>query len=120
METCYNGAQLFPGDPSWAADSDILDTYRNATHFHRQFYAPDTDCQQREEDPKKVLLRSSHHQQKDHHTIMMGSAIDDTVVGAGDDFVLPYHICVGPFGAPRPWGIFELVALEAGVFFLAT
>jgi len=27
-----------------------------------------------------------------------------------DGFVLPYHECVGPFGPPRPWGIFQLLS----------
>jgi hypothetical protein len=26
-----------------------------------------------------------------------------------DSFILPIHECVGPFGAPRPWGYFSFV-----------
>ena len=28
---------------------------------------------------------------------------------ATDGFELPYDTCVGPFGAPRPWGSFQLL-----------
>lgn len=27
-----------------------------------------------------------------------------------DDFILPFQVCVGPFGKPRPWGVFQLLS----------
>jgi hypothetical protein len=30
-----------------------------------------------------------------------------------DSFVLPIHECVGPFGAPRPWGEFSFVDVDS-------
>lgn len=35
-----------------------------------------------------------------------------TLMQDDDYFVLPFDKCVGPFGAPRPWGKFTLVQDE--------
>ena len=32
---------------------------------------------------------------------------DNTCRGTGDTFHIPLNECVGPFGKPRPWGIFR-------------
>ncbi len=34
---------------------------------------------------------------------------DDDDGGEEDAFVLPFDVCVGPFGPPRPWGTFTLL-----------
>jgi hypothetical protein len=46
-----------------------------------------------------------------HRTIF--STDNDTCGGdesGRDSFYIPLGVCVGPFGAPRPWGTFEVVA----------
>jgi hypothetical protein len=81
LNTCFHGASLFPGDPSWNTSASILDSPINYSHFQRDFY--------------------------DHGT----SRSDHPCQGPPTDgFTLPYDICVGPFGAPRPWGTFQLLA----------
>eukprot|EP00537_Pseudo-nitzschia_pungens_P004614 CAMPEP_0172372688 /NCGR_PEP_ID=MMETSP1060-20121228/48746_1 /TAXON_ID=37318 /ORGANISM="Pseudo-nitzschia pungens, Strain cf. cingulata" /LENGTH=112 /DNA_ID=CAMNT_0013098785 /DNA_START=134 /DNA_END=472 /DNA_ORIENTATION=- len=37
---------------------------------------------------------------------------DATCGGDGDEFAVPLNECVGPFGRPRPWGIFRLVRCQ--------
>ncbi|GMH54982.1 hypothetical protein TL16_g08828 [Triparma laevis f. inornata] len=32
-----------------------------------------------------------------------------TCLNATDTYILQYDKCLGPFGAPRPWGVFECV-----------
>lgn len=80
--TCFQGASLFPDDPSWNTSASIFDSPINATHFQRDFY--------------------------EH-----GSSCDHPCHGPPTDgFTLPYHTCVGPFGAPRPWGTFQILSLS--------
>eukprot|EP00562_Extubocellulus_spinifer_P014849 CAMPEP_0178566516 /NCGR_PEP_ID=MMETSP0697-20121206/14797_1 /TAXON_ID=265572 /ORGANISM="Extubocellulus spinifer, Strain CCMP396" /LENGTH=159 /DNA_ID=CAMNT_0020200315 /DNA_START=321 /DNA_END=797 /DNA_ORIENTATION=- len=85
LNKCYNGQDMFPGDPSWG-EHDVLDTYschgigdvsissgiqeRECPSFTRTFYSSkDVTCQ------------------------------DKT-----DSFdAIPLKECVGPFGDPRPW-----------------
>eukprot|EP00536_Pseudo-nitzschia_multiseries_P009019 jgi/Psemu1/306245/fgenesh1_kg.244_\ len=35
--------------------------------------------------------------------------VDASCRGVGDEIPIPLNACVGPFGRPRPWGIFRLV-----------
>jgi hypothetical protein len=80
LGTCYNPQEMFPGDPSWG-DGDILD---NKVTFSNG----------------QVTFQRTFY------------SSDDATCSTGtppDAETLPLNECVGPFGAPRPWGIFELV-----------
>jgi hypothetical protein len=85
LSTCFHGASLFPDDPSWNTSASIFDAPINATHFQRDFY--------------------------EH-----GRSISHPCQGLPTDgFTLPYDICLGPFGVPRPWGTFHLSDLDTAV-----
>ncbi|CAB9504938.1 expressed unknown protein [Seminavis robusta] len=80
---CFQGAALFPNDPSWNATGYILDFPLNHSHFQRQFF-----------DTTNTYPT----------TLLVVSACQGTPT---DEFVLPFRTCVGPFGKPRPWGTFD-------------
>jgi len=76
---CYSPLQLFPNDSSWG-ENDLLDA--NVT-----FSAGDGLI---------TFTRSFF------------LSTDGTCGGVPESQTLPLNECVGPFGAPRPWGTFEL------------
>lgn len=86
VKKCYNGNQLYPGPEEPFGDQDILDELI----FDR--------------DGATVvgILRSFF------------SSNDSTCTGdTTDEFKnLPLSKCIGPFGAPRPWGILNMIANE--------
>mmetsp|Transcript_26447 Transcript_26447/g.57957 ORF Transcript_26447/g.57957 Transcript_26447/m.57957 type:complete len:167 (+) Transcript_26447:91-591(+) len=77
---CYSSTLLFPNDPS-RSGKDVYDT---------TIVDPQT--------PKQTMLIRTFYDTE-----------DGTCRGAGDVFRIPLNECVGPFGKPRPWGIFRLV-----------
>jgi hypothetical protein len=81
LSTCYSPSSMYPDDPSWS-EFDIWDMI--------QF------------DPKlgKALRR------------MIFPSQDGTCHDAEDPsdvFLIPLDECVGPFGQPRPWGVFDII-----------
>eukprot|EP00929_Paragymnodinium_shiwhaense_P113081 TRINITY_DN81349_c0_g1_i1.p2 TRINITY_DN81349_c0_g1~~TRINITY_DN81349_c0_g1_i1.p2 ORF type:complete len:169 (-),score=16.60 TRINITY_DN81349_c0_g1_i1:296-802(-) len=40
---------------------------------------------------------------------------DGSCSGIRDTYTLPLGVCLGPFGAPRPWGVFECGGADAGL-----
>ena len=94
LNKCYNGQDMFPGDPSWG-ERDVLDTYSchrigavsgiqearsTCTSFTRTFYSSkDLACRDKTDSFDSIPLKE----------------------------------CIGPFGDPRPWGMFSLVDLDS-------
>lgn len=70
---------MFPGDESWG-DSDVRDD--NVTFTAN--------------DERVSFVRTFY------------STNDATCGGLSESETLPLNECVGPFGAPRPWGTFVL------------
>jgi hypothetical protein len=81
MAVCYNGAQLFPNDNNSWGPYDILDARILI-----------------DENDNTVFRRTFYSSQN-------GSCRDMPT----DEYDLPLNECVGPFGKPRPWGIFSLL-----------
>lgn len=84
--TCYNGQSLFPGDPSWG-NVDVMDAIVDG------------------EDGRAVLERN-----------FFDASNTSACLGPSDLYTLPLNECVGPFGRPRPWGTFSLVASKIEAF----
>mmetsp|Transcript_35360 Transcript_35360/g.46831 ORF Transcript_35360/g.46831 Transcript_35360/m.46831 type:complete len:144 (-) Transcript_35360:176-607(-) len=83
LNRCYNARHLFPGDDAWS-DLDIMDVTMNGStlpseEFQREFYSTSD-----------------------------GSCGGETGMST-DSYTLPFGECVGPFGAPRPWGIMSVM-----------
>lgn len=86
LQTCYNGKQIFPKDPSWSA-FDILDLAAAVNDGSSSSCGGTTTFE-------RFIFEST----------------DATCRGTIQDFfVLPINECVGPFGEPRPWGNFTIV-----------
>lgn len=79
ISECYDSGALFPNDPSWSG-KDVLDT---------------VICQ--------TLIRRIFGSSRNGTCVASPSEDDD------DRFQIPLNECVGPFGQPRPWGMFQLV-----------
>jgi hypothetical protein len=79
LNSCFNPQKLFPGDESWG-EGDVLDG--NVTFSS--------------DDGQVSFVRTFY------------STNDSTCGGLYESEILPLNECIGPFGAPRPWGIFEL------------
>jgi hypothetical protein len=79
LTKCFSPRKLFPNDPSWG-ENDLLDD--NVT-----FAANDG----------QVTFERAFY-----------STNDGTCGGTAELQTLPLNECVGPFGAPRPWGSFQL------------
>jgi hypothetical protein len=79
LNSCFNPQTLFPRDESWG-EGDVLDG--NVTFSS--------------DDGQVSFVRTFY------------STNDSTSGGLYESEILPLNECVGPFGAPRPWGIFEL------------
>ena len=88
LDSCFSSANLFPNDPSWSDGWDILDTTRG---------------NEEEEAVGRAAPTTLHR--------LIFSSKNGTCVGHNppDSFDIPLDFCVGPFGAPRPWGTFELL-----------
>ena len=82
INKCYNGQHLFPGDPSWSS-FDMLDI---------------------------VAADNDHHGDSSFGRFLFDSTDGSCRGMVTDNFILPLHACVGPFGEPRPWGNFSMVA----------
>ena len=93
LNQCYNGGYLFPGDPAWG-DYDVKDTYACSKIL-------------RVADPPP-------HQQGDHFQRAFFVNADSSCKVETDLFdSIPLNDCVGPFGDPRPWGLFTIVDATA-------
>eukprot|EP00565_Helicotheca_tamesis_P008577 CAMPEP_0185728774 /NCGR_PEP_ID=MMETSP1171-20130828/4161_1 /TAXON_ID=374046 /ORGANISM="Helicotheca tamensis, Strain CCMP826" /LENGTH=168 /DNA_ID=CAMNT_0028397517 /DNA_START=67 /DNA_END=573 /DNA_ORIENTATION=+ len=90
LNECYNGLIMFPDDESWGQfdimDVTMTDYTMPGQQFQRNFYeTTDGSC---------------------------GEAAGGQIPGVPtDDFTLPFGECVGPFGAPRPWGTMNTLDL---------
>lgn len=80
---CFSSASWFPNDPSWSDGWDILDVLHNNSA-----------------NPKEPMLHRSIYPTKN------GTCLGEDP----DSFEIPLNQCVGPFGAPRPWGTFQLIS----------
>lgn len=79
FDECYNPQKIFPSDESWG-NEDVLDA--NVT-----FSASST-----------ITFDRTFY-----------ATLDGTCGGTAESQTLPLNECVGPFGAPRPWGKFEFL-----------
>ena len=96
LDKCYNAKNLFPNDPSWS-EFDIYDTL-SMKSLKRTFYkSSDGSC-------SNMIKLEELLENYDNFAEQMND----------DYFVLPFDQCVGPFGAPRPWGKFTLVQNDDG------
>ena len=81
LNKCYSSGKLFPNDPSWSG-LDISDrTIFDDTMLLRTIYAHSSN----------------------------GSCLPSKDDDDDDRFQIDLNVCVGPFGKPRPWGIFSIV-----------
>ncbi len=83
LNSCFNPQKLFPSDESWG-EGDVLDD--------------------------NVTFSSDEGQVSFVRTFY--STNDATCGGLCESEMLPLNECIGPFGAPRPWGTFELSSSE--------
>jgi hypothetical protein len=81
LNQCFNGQSLFPDDPSWGV-YDISDI---------------------------VLSSDLLNESASFSRQFFGSKDGNCTGGPTDSFILPIYECVGPFGAPRPWGEFSFL-----------
>ena len=99
LNKCYNAQTLFPDDPSWST-FDIYDTL-SMKSLKRTFYKSENgscfNVIKSQELLETIMDRGYYYDN-------FSQQMDDD-----DYFVLPFDQCVGPFGAPRPWGKFTLV-----------
>ena len=95
LNECYNGAHLFPGDPSWS-DFDIRDEVESDTLA--LFFAISNEDQ-------NIWERRARFSRYFYAT-KNGSCGGDSTDEFDD---LPLDECVGPFGPPRPWGTFSII-----------
>ena len=85
LHQCYNGRELFPSDPSWS-EFDILDT---------------------------IIMSNDDGNDDSSLERFIFDSTDKSCRNVVDYFVLPTNTCVGPFGAPRPWGTFTIIEAVA-------
>jgi hypothetical protein len=100
--TCYNGQALFPSDPSWS-EWDILDIPLPLPPSTTTMTASIMNGG-KDENSSRLPLSSSF--QRSFFSTQNASCANE----ATDIYTLPLNACVGPFGAPRPWGNFTTTA----------
>jgi hypothetical protein len=93
LRQCFNGQALFANDPSWG-DYDVQDV--TVDWSLSMFNDSDNDVN------STLFVR-----------YFFGSKDGNCTGEPTDSFTLPIHECVGPFGAPRPWGEFSYVDADA-------
>lgn len=96
--TCYNGQHLFPSDPSWS-EWDILDIPLVSTVMT----TPSSISSGKKDDDinaSPLVLVASFR--RFFFSTQNASCINTPT----DIYTLPLNACLGPFGAPRPWGNF--------------
>jgi hypothetical protein len=100
--TCYNGQILFPGDPSWS-EWDILDIpLQSSSSLAIVPLASDGDGSSSPLSSDRMVRPLSSFQRFFFGTQNATCASAEPT----DTFTLPLNACLGPFGAPRPWGNF--------------
>lgn len=103
LNSCYNGAKLFPGDPSWGefdvldrVDDQILGGLRPSRYGEGEL----------ELDAEYEPFWGDGSFGRYFYATTNGTCGGDPTDSFED---LPVGECVGPFGAPRPWGAFSFV-----------
>jgi hypothetical protein len=102
---CYNPQAMFPEDPSWGqydvTDEIILGSTTTTT-------TTTTTSIDHPNDPVPTSLRRTIYPSTN------GTCVSDGDHHPANVFTIPLNECVGPFGKPRPWGIFELLGVGCG------
>jgi len=92
LNECYNPQTLFPDDDNPWGDYDILDKYVMCSSLSHYYV-------------KKQELQTSKFFKRTFYATKDSSCINET-----DSFdAIPLDVCIGPFGEPRPFGIFSLI-----------
>lgn len=122
LDDCYNGQAYFPNDPSWSK-FDILDVpvvlvnkdARQSNHHSGRTEAvqafwmwrlgEEAPPREGNDDDDDDALKNGQSFYRYIFASTNGACTGDIT----DAFVLPTDVCVGPFGAPRPWGKFTIV-----------
>lgn len=100
LNKCYNGQDMFPGDPSWGK-YDVLDTYlcRGIVSVGTVLVAGRALGARGVDDSPCTSFTRTFYASK-------GSTCQDKT----DSFdSVPLKECIGPFGEPKPWGLFSVV-----------
>ena len=98
LNSCFSSGNLFPNDPSWSDGWDIWDTTRGEVVGLSGGVGEEEEA-------------AEHATPKTLHRVIFSSKNGTCVGHNPDSFDIPLNFCVGPFGAPRPWGTFELFLL---------
>ena len=96
--TCFSPKALWPDDSAWGS-ADVLDScVSSAGSAIKHAVAPGVGIAKAgSTGVAPSLLRREFF-----------ASTNGTCTGAPTDtFDLPLGVCVGPFGKPRPWGVFE-------------
>ena len=103
IRTCYSSSKLFPEDPSWSG-YDMFDTL-----------VPTSDTRRRStRSPNTVVSTQTNNTAAGTSLLLLVRTIYQTINGtcvpSSQDtvFRLELQQCVGPFGRPRPWGLFSM------------
>ena len=98
---CYNGQDMFPDDPSWS-EYDILDAY-----LCNEIGTVDTVAGRAQDGRINTSACNSFVR-------TFYASKDSTCQDKTDSFdSLPLKECIGPFGEPRPWGVFSVVDIDS-------
>jgi len=97
LDSCFSSGTLFPNDPSWSDGWDIFDTLITTTETKTTPTNPNTIHKNEQE----TILHRVIYSSKD------GTCTTDRNSPPPDSFDIPWNVCVGPFGRPRPWGTFQ-------------
>ena len=101
IRTCYSSSKLFPEDPSWSG-YDIFDaivpTSTNTRRRSTSSTVVSTQTNNTAAGTSLLLVRTIYQ------------TTNGTCVPSSQDVVFRLELqqCVGPFGRPRPWGIFAV------------
>ena len=99
---CYSPSLLWPGDDAWGP-FDVLDTWSSSSSL------PSTSSSFQHLDNISSNGTRTRSQFLPPNTLTRAFyATKDGSCGgsATDNYDLPVDTCLGPFGKPRPWGVF--------------
>ena len=103
IRTCYSSSKLFPEDPSWSG-YDIFDAI---------VHASDTRRRSTRSSSSTVVSTQTNNTAAGTSLLLVRTiyqTTNGTCVPSSQDVVFRLELqqCVGPFGRPRPWGIFAV------------